>query len=213
MALRDWLERLAGGGAELYDGVVGRLDRTVLAGVRRTLLADLSGNVLELGSGTGSAFDYYSAGARVTAIEPEPAFRRRALLRARQAPAEVRVLAGDAHDLPFADGSFDAVVAELMLCSVAYPERVLSEARRTLRAGGRLRLLEHVRHPHPWLGRLQDVVDPLWTQLEGRGCHIGRDTPSAVEAAGFRLTSRAVVPLPPGIDWLFPIVTLDALKD
>lgn len=212
MAVRDWMERLAGGGAELYDGVVGRLDRAALTGVRRALLADLGGEVLELGSGTGSAFTHYPAGTRVTAIEPEPAFRRRARLRARQAQAEVRVLAGDAHDLPFPDGSFDAVVAELMLCSVAFPERALGEARRVLRPGGRLRLLEHVRHPRPWLGRLQDTLDPLWTRLEGRGCHIGRDTPGAVEAAGFRLESRASVPLPAGVDWLFPIVTIDARK-
>ncbi len=212
MGPRDWLERRSGGAAALYDGVVGRLDRMALAEARRSLLEDVKGKVLELGCGTGAGFVHYAPEAQVTALEPEPAFRLTAARRARTATADVTVLPGDAHDLPFRDGTFDAVVAELMLCSVARPDVALREARRVLRPGGSLRLLEHVRHSRPWIGRLQDAVDPLWNAFEGRGCHIGRDTPRAVEEAGFRFERLDTVPLPPGVDWFFPIVTVRAQR-
>ena len=212
MGARDWLERRAGGAAALYDDVVGRLDRLALAEARRNLLEDVSGAVLELGCGTGAGFTYYAPEARVTALEPEPAFRLAASERARAAAAEVTVLPGDAHDLPFPDATFDAVVAELMLCSLARPDVALREAQRVLRPGGSLRLLEHVRHPRPWIGRLQDAFDPLWNAFEGRGCHIGRDTPRAVEEAGFHFERLDTVPLPLGVDWFFPIVTVRARR-
>lgn len=212
MAARDWLERRAGGAAELYDDVVGRLDRAGLTEARRRLVDDVRGSVLELGCGTGAAFAHYRAGTSVTALEPEPGFRRTAVERARASAARITVQPGDAHDLPFPDASFDAAVAELMLCSVTRPDVALAEVLRVVRPGGELRLLEHVRHPRGWIGRLQDVVDPLWTALEGRGCHIGRDTPRVVEEAGFAVEAVDTVPMPPGVDWLFPIVTVRARR-
>lgn len=212
MSARDWLERRAGGAARLYDSVVGPLDASRLSPARQALVAGLAGDVVELGCGTGAAFEHYPAEAHVTAIEPEPAFRDAAAARAATARATIRVVAGDAHDLPFDDGSFDTVVAELTLCSVARPDVVLREAARVLRVDGELRLLEHVRHQTPWIASLQDAVDPLWTALEGRGCRLGRDTPGAVTDAGFRLLSVAPVTLPPGAGWFFPIVMVRARR-
>lgn len=42
----------------------------------------------------------------------------------------------DAHDLPFRDGTFDAVVSQAMLNNVLDPARVVSEIHRVLRPGG-----------------------------------------------------------------------------
>jgi hypothetical protein len=47
-------------------------------------------------------------------------------------------------------------------------------------------MLEHVRSTRPWKGRLQDLIQPLWTRLTG-GCHPNRETEPAVVAAGFRI--------------------------
>ncbi len=210
MALRDWLERRAGGPAELYDGVMARLDAGVLAAPRRRLAQGLGGAVLELGCGTGAGFAAYPAGAFVTALEPDAAFRRAAARAARDASARIEVRAGDARRLPFPDASFDAVLGALVLCSVDPPGRALAEAYRVLRPGGRLHLLEHVRHPR-W-GHLQDAADPLWTAVEGRGCHLGRDTAAAVEAAGFLLERATEVPLPPVASWFFPLLLLEARR-
>jgi len=194
----------------LYERVLRGVDRTSIDAARRTLLAGAPSPVLEIGAGPGAALAHYPAGSRVTALEPEPDFRRAARARARDVPADVRVVAGDAHDLSFEAGSFASVVVQLTLCSVALPHVALAESYRVLRPGGELRLLEHVRHPHPWVGRLQDAVDPLWARLEGRGCRLGRDTPRAVSEAGFVVDDVAEVPMPPGASWLFPVVIVRA---
>jgi ubiquinone/menaquinone biosynthesis C-methylase UbiE len=80
---------------------------------------------------------------------------------------------------------FDAVVAVLVLCTVDRPHRVLAEARRVLKPGGRMLLLEHVRADGPW-GRFQDLTTPLH-RFVSCGCAPNRRTAQAVRDAGFVL--------------------------
>ena len=61
----------------------------------------------------------------------------------------------------------------------------LGEARRVLRPGGRLRVLEHVRSPRPALARAQTLANPAWGAVAG-GCHLDRDTRQSILAVGFR---------------------------
>jgi SAM-dependent methyltransferase len=60
---------------------------------------------------------------------------------AQQATA-ARTVAADAARLPFADGAFDALLIRDLLHHVPAPEAVLAEARRVLKPGGRLMLVE-----------------------------------------------------------------------
>jgi ubiquinone/menaquinone biosynthesis C-methylase UbiE len=157
---------------------------------REELLTGLTGRVLEIGAGNGIGFSRYpSSVGEVVAIEPEPYLRARAEEAAATAPVLVSVHAGVAEALELPDGSFDAAVACLVLCSVRDQPGALRELRRVLRDGGELRFLEHVRAPTAAKARLQSVADGsrIWP-LIGGGCHCARDTPAAIEAAGFRLT-------------------------
>src|SRR6185437_16569543 len=129
---------------------------------RRRLLTGLSGDVLEIGAGTGANFAYYPPEARVVATEPDPYMLKRAQATLAQLGARnIDVRVAPAEHLPFADASFDAAVTTLVLCSVGDAGQSLAELRRVLRPGGELRFLEHVRGAGP-LGRAQDVVQPLW---------------------------------------------------
>jgi SAM-dependent methyltransferase len=166
---------------------VGHLMDAEIADHRRRLLAGLSGRILEVGAGNGLNFPHYPATVtEVLAIEPEPYLRRLAQAAARQAPVPIRVVDGTAEALPAPDGTVDAVVASLVLCSVADPDRALAEARRVLRPGGRLRFYEHVRATDPRLVRWQDRLERPWGWLVG-GCHPNRDTVAAITAAGLQV--------------------------
>ena len=158
---------------------------------RDELLAGLSGRVIEVGAGTGSNFAHYPATVgQVVAVEPEPYLRERARAAATGANVRIEVLDGVAGRLPADDASFDAAVACLVLCTVPDQAHALAELRRVLRPGGELRFYEHVRSDQPVLALSQRAVDwAFWPRAFG-GCHTARDTPAAIEAAGFEVEDQ-----------------------
>jgi ubiquinone/menaquinone biosynthesis C-methylase UbiE len=167
----------------LYDLLAGRAERAGLGERRRSLLADLEGDVVEIGSGTGASLPYYERASRVVAVEPDTSMAKRLPGRLQDAKVPVEVVSARAQTLPFPDQSFDAAVAAFVLCSVEDQSAVLAEARRILRPGGKLVLLEHVRGEGR-VARWQDRLTPLHRKLAGN-CHLNRDTRAAVAAAGF----------------------------
>lgn len=154
--------------------------------MRSRLVARLGGRILEVGAGNGMNFIHYAGGAEVVGIEPDWEMLRRAIARAHGARARVSLVAADGEALPFASGSFDAVVSCLVLCTVPDARRALSEMRRVLKPSGELHFVEHVRARRGWLASIQDALDPAWARVFA-GCHPNRDTKSAIEAAGFRI--------------------------
>ena len=171
--------------AAVYDRVTSPLEHSVLGERRVRLLAGLGGEVLDVGAGTGANLPYLGHASRVVAAEPDTAMRRRLAAKLAQAEVPVELSSDPAERLRYADASFDAVVFTLVLCSVASPDRALAEARRVLRPTGCLVVLEHVRGPGP-LARWQDRMTPVWARVNA-GCHLGRDTATAIERAGFTM--------------------------
>ena len=170
-----------------FYGWFGRMaERHGLAERRRDLLAQAYGRVVEIGAGTGLNFPHYPpAVTKVEATEPDRHMLKRARKTAATAPVPVQVQDAVAEALPFPDGSFDAAVATLVLCSVRDPDMALHEIRRVLRPGGRLLFFEHVRGPGR-LARWQDRLERPWGWFAG-GCHPNRDTVGAIRDAGFEL--------------------------
>jgi SAM-dependent methyltransferase len=173
--------------AEFADLMSTKADKQGYADVRRELVGDLTGRVLEIGCGTGAMFEYYGPGAQVEAIEPEEDFLALAVARARKSSGKIHAGSGDGMSLAFADGTFDAVVLGLVLCSVPSVKGVLAEAFRVLRDGGRLRALDHVRSEAAVSGFLMDMTNPLWLRLNKQGCCWNRNPIGEMEAAGFRM--------------------------
>jgi ubiquinone/menaquinone biosynthesis C-methylase UbiE len=173
--------------AQRYDRGMWLAERYSLTRLRRIVLAEARGSVLEVGAGTGANLPLYDAGLRVTAVELRPERLAAAARKAHAAGrADVTVAAANAHDLPFPPTSFDTVVGTLVFCSIHDPLAALAEIRRVLRPGGRLLLLEHVRGQTPLTRRLTDWLHPLWFAMQGE-CHLNRETAASVAAAGFRV--------------------------
>jgi SAM-dependent methyltransferase len=129
-------------------------------------LGDLAGKrVLDIGCGLGGkTVAYAEAKARVTGVDLSAENIARCSVFARAHGVEATFAAGDAERLPFAAGTFDAVIANDSLEHFADPERALGEFARVLAPGGSIFLFFT-----PWgspLGsHLYDYIRTPWCHL------------------------------------------------
>jgi ubiquinone/menaquinone biosynthesis C-methylase UbiE len=185
--------------AVMYDRFMAGTERAGLAQRREALLADASGDVLEIGGGTGLNLPHYGPAVQtLTVTEPDRHMLGRLERRAGGLARPVTVLRAPAEDLPFDDDTFDVAVSTVVLCSVDDQPRALRELLRVLRPGGRLLFVEHVRSDDPSLARRQDRMN--WLNRVVTRCDCNRPTLASIEAAGFTVTrlERGTLPKAPG---------------
>lgn len=176
--------------AALYDRFTQASEVACLRQWRAELLGDLSGQVLEVGAGTGLNLPYYRPPVtRLVLSEPDPHMRRKLAEKSRALHWDrAEVVDASLEDLALPSGAFDVVVGTLVLCSVPRLDHALAEIHRVLRPGGRFVFLEHVAaEDRPARLKWQRRVEPLWRRISGN-CHLTRRTAAAIEAAGFALT-------------------------
>jgi ubiquinone/menaquinone biosynthesis C-methylase UbiE len=163
--------------ARLYVKQAEAAETRGLAEQRQRMLAGLVGETVEIGAGNGLNFAHYPQSVpMVHAFEPDPYLRALAMQAAEHATVSVSVGEAIAEDLPLEEGSVDAAVASLVLCSVKDLDRAIAELHRVVRLGGELRFNEHVASAHPLRRALQRTADAtLWPVISG-GCHLGRET-------------------------------------
>lgn len=193
MGLGGWLF------ASVYDRFTAGAEAAGLRAHREELLANARGRVLEIGAGTGANLPFYPAAVEaITVVEPEAPMVKRLERRIRGQGRPVEIVVAPAEHLPLPDGSFDTVVATLVLCTVADQSKTLREIRRVLKLGGRLLFLEHVRADEPRLAAWQDRLNGF-NRVIGYGCNCNRATVDAIRNAGFTITSlkREVFPKAP----------------
>jgi ubiquinone/menaquinone biosynthesis C-methylase UbiE len=175
--------------AAMYDRMMARTERDGLGARRAALLAQASGDVLEIGGGTGVNLTHYGDGVTtLTVTEPEAPMARRLQAHIAERRPEALLVQAPAEQLPFDDASFDTVVSTLVLCTVGDQPQALGELRRVLRPGGRLLFIEHVRSQDPKLAKWQDRLLPLNVRM-GHGCHCNRATLDGIRQAGFDVTA------------------------
>ncbi|RNJ47987.1 class I SAM-dependent methyltransferase [Methylocystis hirsuta] len=96
-------------------------------------------SVLDVGCGDGElAARLARAGAVVTGVDADPAMIAAARRRAGVEGVELRLVEGKAEAPPFADESFDSVLAVATLCFVPDAAQAVKELSRVLKPGGRL---------------------------------------------------------------------------
>ena len=157
-----------------------------LAGLRKEVLADVGGDILEIGFGTGLNLAHYPEHVRrITTVDPNPGMSRLALKRiaASGIGVDQRVLVGEA--LPFDEWTFDCVVSTWTMCSIHEVERALGEVYRVLRSVGRLVFLEHGLSGNPKVRAWQRRLNPI-EGLIGDGCRLNLDVEAVVRGQPFR---------------------------
>ncbi len=174
--------------AAMYDRMLARTEQACMLGHRRALLADVDGDVVEIGGGTGANLPHYGPGtASLTVTEPSKPMLHRLQRRIDEHAPTAKLLRAPAENLPFEDDSFDVAVSTLVLCGVDDQPRALQELRRVLRPGGRLLFVEHIRSEEPKLARLQDRMNRLNNLVAH--CDCNRPTVDSIRAAGFSIAS------------------------
>ena len=144
-----------------------------------------SGAVLDVGCGTGEITARLAAKypeATFVGIDLEEPHLERARARCAELGSRVRFQVGDALDLPFEARTFDYVVCRHLLQAVPDPVRLLSEARRVLRPGGRMHLIAEdygMLYCHPTAldaDGFWQVVPPRYGAAVGCDLRVGRKT-------------------------------------
>jgi len=174
------------------DQVVPRITNVTLnnrecARIRQRVTAGLTGEVLEVGFGSGLNVPYYPAEVtRVRAVDPATAGRKLAAGRLAASPVPVEFAGLDGQTLPVDSGSVDHVLITWTMCTIPDVDTALREMHRVLRPGGELHFAEHGRSPDPGVARWQDRLTPL-QRLVCAGCHLNRSIDRLITQAGFRM--------------------------
>jgi arsenite methyltransferase len=168
---------------------------------RRAILAVLSlqpgERVLDIGSGPGflaaeMAVEVGSDG-RVHGVDPSQSM----LASARRRDSTVEYGIGDALALPFPDEHFDVAVCTQVYEYIEDVAAALAEARRVLRTGGRLLVLDTDWDSIVWhcgdRERMERVL-AVWNQHLADP-YLPRQLPGLLRAAGLDLTHSAIIPI------------------
>ncbi len=141
---------------------------------RRQLLGGVTGDVLEIGFGTGLNLPYYSAGVTsLTTVEPNGGMGAIAQKRIDNSPISVETKQISGENLSMPDASFDNVVCTWTLCSIPNVSKALSEAYRVLKPGGKFFFIEHGLSDEPSIQTWQNRLTPI-QRVVADGCHINR---------------------------------------
>jgi ubiquinone/menaquinone biosynthesis C-methylase UbiE len=162
------------------------LDQPFVTKHRQELLAGVSGEVLEIGFGTGLNLPHYPEHVRkITAVDPNPGMHRKARKRIKQSGIEVDKRLVGSEKLPFAEETFDFVVSTFTMCSIEHIGQALREIYRVLKPGGTFLFLEHGLCPDPSVQKWQRRLNRLERWIAAN-CHLDRDIRALVGDRPFR---------------------------
>jgi ubiquinone/menaquinone biosynthesis C-methylase UbiE len=171
--------------ARWFDLVEGIPDLLGVRKLRKRILPQASGEVLEVAVGTGKNLHYYPERCRIIGVDISREMLSVGRKRAAKLFINVSLSLADAEALPFPDKTFDTVVSTLTMCTFPDPVNALKEMARVCRPGGRVLLIEHGRSDRAGPGRWQDRhADNFASRL---GCHWNREPLELVREAGLHI--------------------------
>jgi phosphatidylethanolamine/phosphatidyl-N-methylethanolamine N-methyltransferase len=156
------IERVYTGYARVYNRIFGTIFQRSREAAIRDLNVQPDERVLEVGVGTGLCLPLYPRSCEITGVDLSEGMldRARELVRARNL-SNVRLMRMDAGALEFRDASFDTVVAAYVVTAVPDHRKVMSEAIRVCRPGGRIMLLNHFTHDMKFIAAFEKAISPL----------------------------------------------------
>ena len=161
---------------------------SAVTALRVKIIPQATGEVLEIGIGSGLNLPFYNPDtvSAIVGVDPAAQMQKLARTRADDIAIPVEIIAVDVQGIHAATDRFDTIVMTFTLCSINEPIPALQEMMRVLKPTGRLLFCEHGLAPDAPVARWQQRLTPWWKPLAG-GCHLNRDIPALIEAAGFSI--------------------------
>jgi ubiquinone/menaquinone biosynthesis C-methylase UbiE len=147
-----------------------------------------SGQVLEIGIGSGLNFPHYDTQKvkNIWGLEPSAEMRCMAETMAAGSELDVSFIEASAEDIPLDDNSVDTVLVTYSLCTIPAAVTALAEMHRVLRPEGQLIFCEHGHAPDENVQRWQRRLNPVWKRFGG-GCNLNRHIPDLLRQGGFKI--------------------------
>lgn len=164
---------------------------------RAKVVPQASGLVLEVGIGSGLNLPFYDTTkvSRIVGIDPSEELNAMAKKMAVDRGLEVEFILAGAESIPLPDNHVDTALITYTLCTIPDALTASKEILRVLKPGGKLIFCEHGLAPDSNVAKWQGRIDPYWGKIAG-GCHLNRDIPEMIRAAGFEIQSMEQMYLP-----------------
>lgn len=155
---------------------------------REKIIPLASGNVLEIGIGSGLNLPFYDKKkvTHLTAIDPSAAIWKKNSFDTNTLGFEFDFMEAFSENIPADNNSFDTVVITYALCTIQDTEKAFDEIKRVLKKDGKLLFCEHGKAPDKKIVRWQNMLNPFWKKIGG-GCNLNRDIPFMIEHNGFKI--------------------------
>jgi SAM-dependent methyltransferase len=155
--------------------------------IRRRLIPQAQGTVLEIGVGSGVNFNLYDLDriTKIYALEPNATMVRLSRQHCRLG-LNVEHLELTGEQIPLQARSIDTVVSTFTLCTIPGVVDAIRGIRRVLKSDGKLIFLEHGLSPDSEIQRWQRRCEPF-TRWLCEGCHVTRDIPALLRGGGFQI--------------------------
>jgi ubiquinone/menaquinone biosynthesis C-methylase UbiE len=171
---------------------------------REKLVPLASGDILEIGFGSGLNLPFYNRDQVKTlrGLEPSAGMLRLAEKRISDSGINVELIELPGEEIPLASDSIDTVLVTYTLCTIPDVLGALEGMRRVLKPGGQLLYCEHGKAPDSRVEQWQGRLNPAWKKFSG-GCNMNRDIPELLNQAGFSIVddNRMYIPGPRALSY------------
>lgn len=164
---------------------------------RKKIVPKVSGNVLEIGIGSGLNLPHYKTSniSKITALDPSEELTDIAKKRISELDLDIDIMNCGAEEIPLKSEYFDSILVTYTLCSIENLVDSMKEIRRVIKDDGILFFCEHGIAPDLKTQKWQNRINPIWKRLMG-GCNINRDIPDIISNSRLEIVDLETMFLP-----------------